>query len=55
MDTYTIHVHVHASYIWGHRWNADVELPLVEEKAITDGGELRECESKEAEAGSDLS
>ena len=45
-------MYLHASYIWGHRWNAEVELPPVGWKgwkAITDGGDTGECASKGAE------
>ena len=42
-------MYLHASYIWGHRWNAEVELPPVGWEAIADGGDTGECEGKGAE------
>lgn len=48
---YVVYLHA-SSYIWGHRWNAEVELPPVGWKgwkAITDGGDTGECASKGAE------
>ena len=51
----TMHVYLHVSYIWGHRWNAEVELHWEGNwqsavMKVATGVARGECEGKGAES-----